>query len=84
MEHNYVRNDNFNILTIKVDKDETFILTGETNEGITIGDTINYIVNKKFGVLRVDDIVERRDNKDFPNGNNKFYKCICTIISKSN
>jgi hypothetical protein len=81
MEHNYVRSDTFNMLTTRYQKkDGTFHVTGETSEGIEVGDTINYIVNAKYDVLGVSKITERRDSKSFPVGNNLHYECICKVV----
>ena len=83
-EHNYVKDDNFNILTIKAEKSGVFFVTGETNEGLEVGDTINYIVNEKFDCLGVDKILERRDSRSFPKGNNLHYECNCKVVKNPN
>ena len=77
MNHNYVQNENFNILTMKV-QDGIFILTGESKDAIEVNDTINHIVDKEGRILRIDKITERRDSKDYPSGNELFYKVECT------
>ena len=77
MDHNYVRNDDFNILTIRFNKG-VFDVTGETRESIAIGDTINYFVGDKGDVIGVNKVLERRDSKDFPKGNGMFYRVQCS------
>ena len=82
MDHNYVRDDNFNILTVKYDKKGIFTLTGETHNPLTVGDTVNYIVNDKFDILGVTKVIERRDSRDYPKGNGLFYKINCNVIPR--
>jgi hypothetical protein len=84
MEHNYVRNDNFNILTMKYDKKGFFTLTGETKDPLEVGDTVNYLVNEQFDVLGVTKVLERRDSRDFPKGNGLFYKINCGVVANPN
>jgi hypothetical protein len=84
MEHNYVRNENFNILTIKCVKGDNYFVTGETKDGISIGDTIDYIINERFDLLEVTDIKERRDSRSFPKGNNLHYECDCKVVPNPN
>jgi hypothetical protein len=79
MEHNYVRDDNFCILTIKHDKKGMFNVSGNSKLGINVGDTINYLVNENGDTLRVDKVVERRDDKSFPKGNNLWYRVLCGV-----
>jgi hypothetical protein len=84
MEHNYVRSETFCMLTNRYEKkDGTFHVTGNTSEGLDVGDTINYIVNGRFDVLGVDVITERRDDKYFPKGNGLWYSCICGVVPHS-
>jgi hypothetical protein len=82
MDHNYVRNDNFNFLTLNYDKKGLFHVTGETKEPLDVGDTINYIVNEKFDILGVTKIKERRDSRDYPKGNGMFYSVECKLVPK--
>jgi len=85
MEHNYVRDDNFNILTISYDKKKgQFFLTGETRNGIEIGDSINYIINEQFDTLEVAEITQRRDSGSFPLGNNLHYECWAKALKNLN
>jgi hypothetical protein len=85
MEHNYVRSETFNMLTTRyVKKTGTFDVTGNTSEGLEVGDTINYIVNAKFDVLGVKEIKERRDDKSFPKGNGLWYSCVCNVVPNTN
>jgi hypothetical protein len=85
MEHNYVRSDTFCMLTTRYQKkDGTFHVTGNTSEGLDVGDTINYIVNDKFDVLGVKEVTERRDDKSFPKGNNLWYSCVCNVVPNTN
>ena len=76
MEHEYYHNENFNILTIKTEKDK-WLISGESKEPIAIGDFINYKVGKT-DVLGVNKVTERRDSRDFPKGNKLFYRVECT------
>ena len=81
MNHNYIRDSKFNILTIRYEsKKGVFSLTGETADGIAIGDTINYLANAEGHILEVVDIAERRDSRDFARGNNLFYSCHCKAV----
>jgi hypothetical protein len=84
MEHNYVRNDNFNMLTTKYVKKGIFHVTGETKEPLEVGDTINYLVNEKFDLLGIEEILERRDSRDFPKGNGLFYSVNCKVVANPN
>lgn len=83
MDHNYVRNDNFNLLTIRYNKG-IYHVTGETHEPLEVGDTINYIANEKYDVLGVSEILERRDSRDFPEGNGLFYSVNCKLTANAN
>jgi hypothetical protein len=65
-------------------KTGTFDVTGNTSEGLDVGDTINYIVNAKFDVLGVKEVKERRDDKSFPKGNNLWYSCVCNVVPNTN
>lgn len=70
-------NNDFNYLTEEWVKDGA-ILTGETSETLEVGDEIvcpSYPGNR----LTVAEIIERRDSRDFPKGNGKFYKVKCTV-----
>jgi len=80
MEHSYYGSGNFNILTVKRQKGH-LIFTGETKEGLTEGDLINYPYNKEL-ICIVDKISERRDSRDYPVDNGYFYKCECTGIER--
>jgi hypothetical protein len=73
MTHNYTQNPDFNILTVKTDNG-VFIFTGETRNPIAKGDYINYNVGDKGFIIIVTDVIERRDSKDYPEGNGMFYK----------
>jgi hypothetical protein len=78
MNHNFARDEKFNILTAKREKGN-LIFTGETREPLEVGDTINYPFNDKQ-ICFVDKIIKRRDSKDYPGGNGLWYKCECTAI----
>jgi hypothetical protein len=85
MDHNYVRSEDFNILTRKYDpKKGTFNLSGEVKVPFAVGDTINYIVNEEFDILSVTKITERRDSRDYPKGNGYFYRAVCGVIANPN
>ena len=84
MEHNYVRSNGFNILTINRSKKGVYSLTGETSEPLEIGDTVNYITNERYDILGVNLILERRDSRDFPKGNGLFYAIECTQVANPN
>jgi hypothetical protein len=84
MEHNYVHNDEFNMLTTRYTKNGVYHVTGETKEPLEVGDTINYILNDKFDILGVTKIVERRDNRDYPEGNGMFYSAYCKQVTNPN
>jgi len=81
MNHNYVKDDKFNILTINRDKKGVYFVTGETYDGIEAGDTINYVVNEKMDILEVTEVTQRRDSRSFPVGNNLHYECNCKPCS---
>jgi hypothetical protein len=83
MDHNYVRDENFCILTIRREKDN-YHLTGNSKNGIKVGDTINYIVNDKLDILGVTKVLEIRDDKSFPKGNNLWFNAVCGIITNPN
>jgi hypothetical protein len=74
MDHNYVRNDDFNILTITHLKGGVIQLTGESKEPIEADDYVNYLIGDKGNILQVTNIIERRDSRDYPKGNKLFYK----------
>lgn len=78
MNHNYVHDDHFNILTAKREKG-MLVFTGETRNPLEVGDTINYPFNEKQ-ICAVDKIIERRDSKSYPKGNGLYYKCECMAI----
>ena len=82
MDHNYVRNDDFCILTINRDKKGIFHVTGNVKGDISTGDTINYIVNEKYDILSVNKVLERRDDRSFPKGNNLFFSVDCIQIPR--
>ena len=74
MKHIIAQSATFNCLTTKYDEGKV-ILTGETSEGIEKGDEI---VHPSFkNPIVVQEILERRDSRDFPKGNNMFYKIEC-------
>ena len=77
MDHNYVRSDDFCILTINRDKKSVYHVTGNVSNDIAIGDTINYNVGDKGDILGVSKVVERRDDRSFPKGNNLFFSVEC-------
>lgn len=82
MNHNYVKDENFNILTINRVKD-VYNLTGESKEPIKVNDTINYFASEKC-ILGITEIVERRDSKDYPKGNGMFYRIKCVAVPRDN
>jgi hypothetical protein len=77
MDHNYIRNDNFNILTARREKGH-LIFTGETRESLEVGDVINYAFGGFNQYSIVDKIIERRDAKAYPKGNGMWYSCECS------
>ena len=79
MHHNYVRDENFNILTAQRNKG-ILTFTVETKEPLSVGDTINYIYGENKQCV-VDKIVERRDAKAYPKGNGMWYKVECSGIN---
>jgi hypothetical protein len=81
MTHNFMRNDNFNILTARREKGH-LIFTGETREPLKIGDYINYPYGEEMYCL-VDKIKERRDATAYPEGNSLFYCVECSGIRKA-
>ena len=78
MTHNFVRNDNFNILTARREKGH-LIFTGETREPLEVGDFINYTFADGFA-CRVDKVSEGRDAKAYPKGNGMWYQVECTGV----
>jgi hypothetical protein len=64
MDHNYVRNDDFNILTVNHIKGGIVQLTGETREPLEADDYINFLIGDKGDILQVTNILERRDSKE--------------------
>lgn len=78
MDHNYVKDANFNILTIRRVKNE-YDVTGETREPLEVDDTINYISGERT-ILGIKKIVERRDSRDFPKGNGMWYHVKCVPV----
>ncbi len=79
MEHKFVKNDNFNILTAKRSKGHLFF-TGETRDPIEVGDTIDYPFGGFNEICIVDKIIERRDSKSYPKGNGLWYSCECSAF----
>jgi hypothetical protein len=77
MTHNYVQNNDFNILTVKLGKGGVFHVTGETKEPLMADDYINYPVGRDSDILMVTNIIKRRDSRDFPKGNKLFYEIHC-------
>ena len=76
--HNYIRDDNFNILTARRDpKTFNLFFTGEAKNGIEINDTINYPYGGFNMICKVDKFLERRDAKAYPKGNGYYYECEC-------
>jgi hypothetical protein len=47
-------------------------MTGETKEGIELGDEVQNPNNGKV-FFPIKEIIERRDSRDYPKGNNYFY-----------
>ena len=84
MIHNYVRNEDFNILTIRYNKKGIFEVAGETKEPLGVGDMINYIVGDKGDIIEVNKVTERRDSVDFPKGNGMFYRVSCSQCANPN
>jgi 2,3-bisphosphoglycerate-independent phosphoglycerate mutase len=73
------------MLTTRYDRKKgTFNVTGNTSEGLEVGDTINYLVNEKYDILEVKEVTERRDDKSFPKGNNLWYSCVCKVVPNTN
>jgi hypothetical protein len=79
MNHNYVHDNNFNILTARREKGHLFF-TGETKEPLEVGDVINYPFGGFNEFSRVDKIIERRDAKAYKKGNGYWYSCECSGI----
>jgi len=79
MEHNFMRDENFNILTAKREKGHLFF-TGETKLGIQEGDLINYPFGGFNEICKVDRVIERRDSKSYPKGNGLWYSCECSCF----
>lgn len=84
MDHNYVKNDEFNILTINLAKGGVFHVTGETREPLEVDDYINYLVGDKGNILQVTNLIQRRDSKDYPKGNGLFYKIHARAVENPN
>lgn len=78
--HNYVRDENFNILTSRREKGKLFF-TGEAKQGIDVGDTINYIFNNQGDICEVEKVLERRDARAYPKGNGYYYEVQCKNIT---
>ena len=81
MEHNFMRDENFNILTTKREKGHLFF-TGEAKQGIQEGDLINYPFGGFNEICQVDRITEKRDSKSYPKGNGYWYSCECSAFVK--
>ena len=75
MEHYLTNSATFNHLTNNSTKGGV-VLTGETQEGIEVGDLIKS-APKDNNPFVVKEILERRDSIDYPAGNNYFYKVLC-------
>jgi hypothetical protein len=74
MRHDLFNSQTFNYLTAR-HTNEGFELSGETKEGIEIGDEIqNPNDGKQY--LPIKKIIERRDSKSYPAGNNYFYRVV--------
>lgn len=74
MQHNVFQSDTFNHRTCK-STSEGIEMTGETKEGLELTDEIeNPYRGKTF--LPIKKIIERRDSKDYPEGNNYFYRVL--------
>jgi len=76
MNHIFHQNKDFNVLTIKHEK-KGIVVTGETKEPLCSGDTISYPVGNEGKILLIKEILERRDSRDFPEGNGLFYSVNC-------
>jgi hypothetical protein len=77
MEHYVIGSQTFNYLTVGQHKDG-LVLTGETKEGLETSDVIqNPWYTKQM--LPILSIMERRDSKDYPEGNNYFYRVLCSV-----
>jgi hypothetical protein len=74
MRHEVFQSEKFNFLTMTNTK-EGLVLTGETKEGIELNDEVQNPNNGKQYLL-VREIIERRDAKAYPKGNNFFYKIL--------
>lgn len=74
MRHEVFNSKTFNYLTLKNDA-SGIILTGETMEGIDLNDEVQNPNNGKV-FLTVKEIIERRDSREYPKGNNYFYKIL--------
>jgi len=74
MRHEVFQSATFNYLTFKSTK-KGLELTGETKEGIELGDEVQNPNNGKQYLI-VKEITERRDSRDYPEGNNYFYSII--------
>ena|ERR1035437_1634830 len=76
--HNYIRDEEFNILTARRDpKTQKLTFTGEAKKGIEINDTINYAYGGFNIYCMVDKFIQRRDAKAYPKGNGFYYECEC-------
>jgi len=74
MEHKVVQEEKFNYLKVEHTKDG-MIVSGETKEGLDENDTVQNPCNTKQ-FLPIQKILERRDSRDYPKGNNYFYKIL--------
>ena len=75
MRHNVFQSDKFNFLTL-TRVSEGLIITGETKEGLSEDDEIQNPNDGKL-YMPIKEILERRDSKAYPEGNNYFYKVLC-------
>jgi len=73
MRYNTTQDPKFNYLTLTNEKGK-IILEGETH-GIEVGDEI--VMEQLKTPIVVTQILERRDAKGFPKGNNLHYKVEC-------
>jgi hypothetical protein len=68
----------------KLEKGGRILISGETREPLEIGDTINFLVNERYDILEVCKVIERRDSRDYPAGNNYFYRAECIPVANPN
>jgi hypothetical protein len=76
MNHNYVRDDRFNILTAERKKGHLFF-SSESKDLLEVGDIVNYPFGGFGEACVVDKIIEHRDAKAYPEGNMMWYKYEC-------